>query len=432
MDQEAPIYLQIKESDDISVVLSTLQEDKRCNLDGRILLWAGKQLHRGLTIADYGIYDGCTLHLVYRPKDDPRYLHNTPYDEILPTGKAAQSKSKDWKSKAALGDFDDDLHIVDPHAYYARLDTLERHVTESSEYFQCGGTYDLANQEVPEWAFPRKLGSMSDWMWEKHRVNSEWLSLSQFFEVKRDARKHVTASIWKTYTIVCNVLENLEFLDRQNFCISSSYSLLVKHREYSLAELVQVPRSLIAHLRDNLESAATLIHRNSLEPDSSYAYLPVCVLKPSEAILDHLGLSHPAPSSGATLHILKLCRTTALLMDLALVSYVGSHGTRFDKSFLNPDDQPIDPQGITIGDFFSCDLRRLACLDGFLDQKKVWVFQQQCKPVSVNTSCPPADQLSLRTIWQGPKCLTTSFTIFPWNVPSFQRLLSKSEETHQC
>jgi hypothetical protein len=77
----------------------------------------------------------------------------------------------------------------------------------------------------------------------------------------------------------------------------------------------------------------------------------------------------------------RLCRVTVLLCDLALLSYVGSHGGRLTPRASVSSSRPWLENGFSVrsglfGVFsFRCDRRRLTCLDGLLDSKPVWVFR---------------------------------------------------------
>ena len=72
---------------------------------------------------------------------------------------------------------------------------------------------------------------------------------------------------------------------------------------------------------------------------------------------------------------LKLHRLTACLLELAVMSYVGSHASHFGLhgAHKRREDMNIFFCGDVLPSF-SCQLRRLACLDGLLDSREVWVF----------------------------------------------------------
>lgn len=71
-----------------------------------------------------------------------------------------------------------------------------------------------------------------------------------------------------------------------------------------------------------------------------------------------------------------MCRVTAVILDLALVSYVGSHGTHF-TSYVESASEEIRlvSKHADLNVHFKCTFQTLACLNGFLDNTRVWVFQ---------------------------------------------------------
>lgn len=64
-----------------------------------------------------------------------------------------------------------------------------------------------------------------------------------------------------------------------------------------------------------------------------------------------------------------------LLLDLGLVLYVGSHGSRFG-TYIQPDTDSIGFQHYNSAAAYgiTCSLKSLGCLDGLLDTP-VWVFR---------------------------------------------------------
>lgn len=48
-----------------------------------------------------------------------------------------------WKALAHNGNFDADTHIVDPHAHYEELDSLQQTTIKSSEFYRQSGVYRL-------------------------------------------------------------------------------------------------------------------------------------------------------------------------------------------------------------------------------------------------------------------------------------------------
>jgi hypothetical protein len=137
-----------------------------------------------------------------------------------------------------------------------------------------------------------------------------------------------------------------------------------------------------------------LFRYGGITPEIIHVTLQEHIELPCSQLLDilHLPTTEETPRPSAA--ILDLCRMRSILVDLALVSYVGSHGMRFDRDYLESELPSIIVQGGNGGSFnFNCTVRKLACLDGFLDHEKVWVFQcsvvTQTDPSLQSKECPP-------------------------------------------
>ena len=114
------------------------------------------------------------------------------------------------------------------------------------------------------------------------------------------------------------------------------------------------------------------IRTGEIDPELIHTHLRERVEVPCSQLLEVLHLS-TSDSPKTTSSILALCRTTMLMADLGLVSYVGSHATRFDLDYLHTEISTVIFEAYSMR--FECRLRPLACLDGFLDKDKVWVFR---------------------------------------------------------
>ena len=96
--------------------------------------------------------------------------------ELLSDTCAAESHTA-WEAKAKEGDFDVDLHIVDPQSHFRLLEQLEREVMTSSEFCRNKGKNyihetsepDLISQllrrspDLPTWLFETLDESMASW-----------------------------------------------------------------------------------------------------------------------------------------------------------------------------------------------------------------------------------------------------------------------------
>lgn len=67
-------------------------------------------------------------------------------------------------------------------------------------------------------------------------------------------------------------------------------------------------------------------------------------------------------------------RKTCLLLDIASISYAGSHCFRFNTPGFNSSPDPVEVSDGEDAYAFKCSWKRLACLDAFLDRRKVLVF----------------------------------------------------------
>jgi hypothetical protein len=359
------------------------------------LIYSGKELIDSKTLEYYNIREESTLHLILR-LGEPKGASTVPTESVFPNRASADESIRAWKTKAEQGDFDDDIYIVDPQAHYSRLDSLEKDVVEASEFFRCRGAYDpLANGTPENFSYSGLMQLIPDWMWPFHEAMSKSVSqdLNDDFQTDWQLRQQALASLWKSYLIMCRVLASFDRLSAANFC-TSSYNLLVKHDDNAVAEIVKIPRAFLDDMKIGIETATVQIRDSGTTPEIIHVTLQECIELPCSQLLDILHLPTIGETPRPSAAILDLCRMTSILADLALVSYVGSHGVRFDRDYLKSELSSIVVQGRNGGSLnFDCTVRQLACLDGFLDHEKAWVFQcsvaTRTDPSPQSKECPP-------------------------------------------
>lgn len=363
--------LDVDPDNTIDDVAQMIQEKAGIPPEGYRLIFAGKELwnnHR--TLRSFNIQNDSSLHLVMRLgyKHTSSTGQNTPPESVFPDDQQALSRMKDWKALAEKGNFDADIHTVDPQAHYAVLDYLEKKVVTSTELYHHSGSYRLDDgRQPPDLRHLTSESKAPDWM------NNLILDLHEGMDLGTSA---TITSLCETYFIILSVLENLNRMKSMQFS-TTFFSMLMERSNGTVAEIVKIPEKALIEFKDALEVAIAVAREEQESRDWAYSELSRCI---QPAVEDFLGLfdSPQLPKNTAIAKsvqgLLMLCRMIACILDLGMVSYAGSHGTRFDTAYFNRD---MDPLRFDMEDglSFDCSLRKLACLNGFLDTKSVWVFR---------------------------------------------------------
>lgn len=311
----------------------------------------------------------------------------TPNPPLLSKAEA-QERAQPRRDRAHEGYFDADTHIVDPQAHYAYIDYLEESVTFSSEFYKCRGIYRDGDDDLRGWYKQRNtFDFVPAWMWDF--LPGELVQPSP----KIDSHYLTLRSLWKSYLIVCHVIKSFNDLSKAGFC-TDFYSMLVEHPEKDVAELVKIKTTQLRKLKAEVEVLISYVFKSASDTSSeSQSIVFTKTLVAKKELLDALHLSqHQKSNSMSVTHSLLMCRIIVLLLDLGLVSYVGSHGSRFGTYIKSNTDSSGFQHNISASSYgFTCSLMPLACLDGFLDTQ-VWIFRS-----NENTAGSPQQRLSILT-----------------------------------
>ncbi|KAE9369714.1 hypothetical protein N431DRAFT_560478 [Stipitochalara longipes BDJ] len=283
-----------------------------------------------------------------------------------------------WRAQGQYGNFDPDFEIVDPEAHYSHLEHLERNIIQDSEFLRCGGSYNLGdNACINDLSGHPQLHDIPDEIWHEtitrlslNLDRTEWFS-GRGHEVDEEGPTSFVLSLRKSFILLRTILAKIENLRNSGF--STDFLSVLADRGENVAELSKIPFQLLNRLFDDMYDAFMQIsHIGNTSWDEITPILEHNVRISCTNLLMCAQITGPALKNQSLAQILDLCRSTILFLDLALVSYVGCHASRFN-SYLNPGAEeiriPIFDNQVVV-----CNRRRLACLDSFL-KEVVWVFQ---------------------------------------------------------
>lgn len=363
--------------------------------DQQRVIYGGKHLEGKRTMSDYGILDAATLHLVLRMRNNglSSWNDNIPTESAFTSGEEAAQTIKKWEKLAEMDNFNADTHIVDPQAHYAALEFLEETIVHSSELYRQSGTYNFGTSDseihCPDLNY---LTQSPAWM-----VNL----ILDIQENGNASYNETVISLCKSYYIIQSVIERFDLLASRKFS-SIFFSILILRSHQDCAEIVKIPRDALG---DMTTAFITAISTARSESSSSYAVENVDACLKTQvvpAILSFIGLLGCAPLTSEQLglnspsDILDTCRIIACLLDLGLICYVGSHGSRFDQVYFGHELKSLNIIAQSKLQF-DCSLQPLACLNGFLDAKSVWTFQWRVGVEEPLMPAPATKKLSILT-----------------------------------
>lgn len=347
----------------------------------RMLTCYMKQVSDTCAIVPNIIITGCIsyYHIMVARQDSTPGVSNNPFlanIPLLPQDRAL-SRIHEWQERAERGNYDPNVHIVDPQAHRSYLYHCEYDSIAQSEYHRCGGSYNLdfmpesqarlVSMDTKREPFFRGNTSRYVIIWNRQEKHSN----SEYSEVI------ALASLRKSYEILCNVLNSFENLRSLNFC-TGFLSILVKYPGEDAAALRSIHKTTLDSLKHDMSRALDQVMRID-NSEGRIAYILSSIANKCHDFLDdnHLGLKLDPPNDTCCQVMdLTICRMTTWLLDLALVSYVGCHSSQFDA--LNNKEGSsgrirILSDSLRLGNIV-CSLEPLTCLHDYLDESPVWVF----------------------------------------------------------
>ncbi|KAI1266425.1 hypothetical protein F5Y18DRAFT_358249 [Xylariaceae sp. FL1019] len=357
------IELEVHPFDTIASLKDKIFEKEGMPVNSQRLIFAGKHLENNRTLFDYHIERDRTIHVVRRsvsssPPDLSEAPINYPSEIVFPTDEEANSILEEWHQLAEKGDFDADTHIVAPEAHQVAIRALEKEIITSSEWFRVKGTYSseltLADATHSESFLRGWSPQVPEWV--------QWFIPDVLNDVE-STLKLGTLSLFQSYSIIQSVIDRFSRLASKKFS-SDYFSLLLLTENGEAAEVVKIAKATLIGLSEALLTVLPIVREEGIRTVASILDSVVSF----HELRDSLRIN---PDSN---DIVETCRVIAYLIDLGLVCYVGSHGSRFDHEHLERDQDRFEVNSFArIG--FECRLHNLACLSGFLDSRQVWVFR---------------------------------------------------------
>lgn len=324
----------------------------------------------------YDISEVSTIHVTFRLRLQESDTERRPASTTVSTDSPTPTL------KIVDDSFDDDEYILNPRAYFSKLKGFEKKTVEDSALFRFRGKPDVLKMQVLVAEESKDIRNIPDHLCVRfEKISSiqappglanivDGPELDKWWQQERS----ILVYLCQSYFIISRVLQRFSSLQKSKFC-TSFFSLLRLHEETDVAEIVRLRASQIEDIKLGMEAAIKHV-LDSIEEGGFEAVLRQHVEIPCTVLLEDAGVITAGSRPRISRCILTLCHMTAVLLDLALVSYVGSHGLPFCAEFLHQQGEMVEVQGKSEDDFsFRCSMQPLSCLHGFLDEGTAWVFQ---------------------------------------------------------
>jgi hypothetical protein len=278
---------EVEPSDTIENVAEKVRDEDGIPISQQRYIWSGKELEPDRSLAYYNVQRESTLHLILRLRSDSHTLEsnvpsvesNVPSGSAFPTAQEAFQRMDQWKALADRGGFDADTHIVDPHAHYETLNSLQQTTVESSEFYRQSGGYHLgcAGEAL----------NLQDLV--SRPPAQQWvMNLILDLQEGKSTANRTFSSLCETYLMVDSVINNFDILESRQFC-TSFFSILVERCDGAVAEVVKIHKELLAELRDSLEISMTIARNDGVDLESACGTIMDCIRPAAQEFLDVIG-----------------------------------------------------------------------------------------------------------------------------------------------
>lgn len=350
------------------------------------------------------------LPVTSRPSVLPKPANEKKYsvrEEFLSEISESPSSDSDSNDDELLVDEDDLLDNHDqseerfsnPRKHFENLAELEQSIYKRSALHRYCSLHLLARSATTSSEISSGL--------EQDSIRS-FLHMSMLNDEAMRALSRITESTigvhWAIFRdTLINVQANIEAMKEYGFCQEHFSIVSLDPARSNVARLLPIRTDLVHELVQDIQNVfqnylLCVTHGSDEPPLTRESHVQMCL-----NILSEAGF---LPTKATPVHI--IWQLTAYVLDLGVLSYAGAHVERFDTTYLGagrtelPIVLPFLRLDLELGELhfssgadklLSLRQRRLQCLDAFLGNRGVWVFEI---PDSSSTSVmTDADRLLL-------------------------------------